>query len=145
MINIYLTKYTDLGQAKEEILSRYSKSKGETYSIEYLPSGEPQLIANSTPSGYVSISHTRELLAMAFAQEKVGIDVERADREISPKICKNIEQWTRIESYAKWIGSGLSKDIISGQLPEDMITTRSWGEYVISICSQSQSKVLLLT
>ena len=126
-------------------MTRYSKFKGEDYTIEYLPSGEPQLIANSTPSGYVSISHTDGLLAMAFSQEKVGIDVERADRQVSPNVCKSIEHWTKIEAYAKWTGRGLSKDIISGRLPEDIITTRSWGEYVISICSKSQSKVLLLT
>ena len=145
MISVYLIKYNDLQKAKEEILSRYSQTKGETYTIEYLPSGEPRLIANCKPSGHVSISHTKELLAMAFCDERVGIDVERADREVSPRICESIEVWTRIEAYAKWTGKGLSKDIISRQLPKDIITTRLWGDYVISICSQSQNKVLLLT
>ena len=145
MISVYLIKYTDLQKAKESILSKYSQVKGETYTIEYLSSGAPQLIANLRPSGRVSISHTDGLLAMAFSDEEVGIDVEMADREVSSKVCESIEKWTRIEAYAKWTGKGLSKDIISKQLPEDIITTRLWGDYVISICSQSQSKVLLLT
>ena len=145
MISIYLIKYTDLGQAKDEILSRYSQVKGERYTIEYLASGEPQLKVGEAVKGYVSISHTGELLAMAFSDDKVGIDVERADREVSSKICDGIEAWTRIEAYAKWTGKGLSKDVIYGELPEDIIATRSWGEYVISVCSRNQDKVLWLT
>ena len=139
MISIYLIKYTDLGQAKESILSRYSQVKGETYTIEYLPSGQPQLMADSVRKGCVSISHTDNLLAMAFCDDIVGIDVERADRQVSSKVCKNIEDWTKIEAYAKWTGRGLSKDVISGQIPQDMITTTTWGQYVISVCSHCQN------
>ena len=135
MVSLYLIKYTDLQKAKERILFEYSQVKCERYTIEYLPSGEPQLIAGSSPSGYVSISHTDGLLAMAFSDERVGIDIERVDREVSPKICESVERWTRIEAYAKWTGKGLSREIISGRLPNDIITTKSWGEYVISICS----------
>ena len=139
MIIIYLTKYTDLQKAKAEILSKYSETQGDNYAIEYLPNGAPQLIANSMQKRYVSISHTDGLLAMAFSDEKVGIDVERADREVSGKVCKSIEDWTAIEAYAKWTGRGLSKDILREQLPKDMISTRTWGQYVISVCSQCSS------
>ena len=112
MINIYLIKYTDLQKAKDRILSKYSQVSGNTYSIDYSPNGAPQLISGSLQKAYVSISHTDGLLAMAFSDDKVGIDVERADREVSPKVCKSIEEWTRIEAYAKWTGKGLSKDIL---------------------------------
>ena len=135
MINIYLIKYTDLQKAKEKILSKYSEVKGNTYSIEYLPNGAPQLVVDSKQKGYVSISHTDGLLAMAFSDDKVGIDVERADRQVSANVCKSIEDWTRIEAYAKWMGKGLSKEILKGQIPQEIISTRIWRQYVISVCS----------
>ncbi|MDE7071518.1 MAG: hypothetical protein K2O86_06055 [Clostridia bacterium] len=138
MIYAYLIKYADLRQAKERILSEYSKVKGNTYTIEYLPSGAPQLLSDGKPNGHVSISHTDGVLAMAFSDEKVGVDIERADRAVSSKICKSIEDWTRIEAYAKWTGNGLSKGLLYGQMPEDIISTRKWQEYVISVCSQCQ-------
>ena len=143
MTSVYIIKYTDLQKAKESILSKYSQIKGETYTIEYLPSGEPRLVSSSRQKEYVSISHTKELLVMAFSDDRVGIDVERADREVSPKICESIEKWTRIEAYAKWTGKGLSKEIIFGELPQDIIKTIMQGEYVISICSRSQQTEII--
>ena len=135
MIRLYLTKYDDLQAAKEKVLASYGAHKGEKYSIGYLPSGSPQLLADGKVKGYVSISHSCDLLAMAFSDETVGVDLERADREVSPKICKSIEEWTRIEAYAKYTGKGLSMEIIYGKIPQDIIHTQKWGEYVISVCS----------
>ena len=146
MISIYLTKYTDLQVAKEMVLSKYSEARGNTYSIDYLPNGAPQLRSNSTTKEYVSISHTDGLLAMAFSDDNVGIDVERADRQVSPKVCKSIEDWTRIEAYAKWTGLGLSKDMIKKKLPEDKITTKRYQQYVVSVCSDEKDfAVITLT
>lgn len=139
MINIFLIRFTNLQQAKQKVLDRYSQIKGEIFSIEYLPSGAPQLISQGMRRGYVSVSHTDGLLAIAFSDVNVGIDVERADRTVSPKICDGIERWTAIEAYAKWTGNGLSKDIIGQQLPADMIYTKLWREYVISVCSQCRN------
>ena len=134
MVSIYLIDYTNLQQAKEKILLEYSKFKGKKFSIEYLPTGEPQLISDSTIEEYVSISHTDGVLAMAFSDRKVGVDIERADRQVSSRVCESIEKWTRIEAYAKWTGLGLSKDIIFEKLPDDMITTKVYDEYLISVC-----------
>ncbi|MDE6605272.1 MAG: hypothetical protein K2K85_04530 [Clostridia bacterium] len=139
MINIYLIKYADLQQAKESVLDKYSQVKGKVYTIEHLPNGAPQLLLGGKPEGCVSISHTDGVLVMAFFDDKVGVDIERADRVVSPKICKSIERWTAIEAYAKWTGNGLSKEIIHQQIPEDIIHTIKRGEYVISICSQCQN------
>lgn len=136
MIYAYLIKYTHLQQAKEQALRQYSQVRGNVFSIEHLPNGALQLISCGKPNGYVSVSHTDGVLAMAFSDDNVGIDIERADRKVSPKICKNIEQWTAIEAYAKWTREGLSKNIIFQLIPEDMIVTRLFGEYVISICSK---------
>lgn len=144
MTIVYLIKYTDLQKAKERVLQEYfKKAKGEPYTIEYLPTGAPQLMLGSKRNGYISISHTEELLAMAFSDDSVGIDVERADREVSPKICESIEKWTRIEAYAKWTGRGVTKDVIYSQLPEEIIKTVLHGEYVISICSRIQQAEII--
>lgn len=139
MIDLYIVKYTNLQQAKESVLTRYSQVKGKIYTLEHLPNGAPQLISCGKLSGYVSLSHTDGVLVVAFSDDKVGVDIERADREVSPKICKSIEQWTAIEAYAKWTGKGLSKEILSQRLPDDMLSTRVWGEYVVSICSHCKS------
>lgn len=146
MINIYLIKYIDLQKAKERILIKYSEFKGNTYSIQYLPNGAPQLLSGSLQKGYLSISHTDGLLAMAFSDGKVGIDVERADREISSKVCKSVENWTRIEAYAKWTGRGLSKDILNGNLPDEIITTKRYQQYVLSVCGDGNDfEIIALT
>ena len=139
MVSVYIIKYTDLGQAKESILQEYSKkSKGVRFALEYLPTGAPQLIAGGKQKGYVSISHTDGWLAMAFSDSKVGVDLERADREVSPKVCENIEKWTRIEAYAKWTGLGLSRDMLFEKLPDDIIVTKVFAKYVISVCGCSK-------
>ena len=145
MISVYLIEYTDLQQAKEKILSRYSNLKGETYSLDYLPTGAPQLIANSKQKGHVSISHTDGVLAMAFSNNTIGVDIERADRQVSPKVCESIDKWTRVEAYAKWTGLGLSREILNN-LPDDMIITKEYGQYVISVCSKAKDfEIITLT
>lgn len=138
MTIVYLTKYTNLQHAKERILLAYSQVKGETFSIVYLPTGEPQLFSNSLQNGYVSISHTDGALAMAFSDSKVGVDIERADRVVSSKVCESIEKWTRIEAYAKWKGMGLSRDILLEKLPDDAIVTKRYLQYVISVCGDAK-------
>ncbi|MDE5756389.1 MAG: hypothetical protein K2I23_04795 [Clostridia bacterium] len=145
MTSIYLIQYTDLQQAKERILQEYSKkSKGEIYTIDYLPSGAPQLIS-SKQKKYVSISHTDGWLAMAFSDSKVGVDLERADREVSPSVCESIEKWTRIEAYAKWTGLGLSRDMLFEKLPDDMIITKRFLKYVVSVCGSAKDfKIMAL-
>ncbi|MDE7191978.1 MAG: hypothetical protein K2O35_05890 [Clostridia bacterium] len=139
MIDLYIVKYTDLQQAKDRALERYSQVKGEIYTLVHLPNGAPQLIGDGKPNGYVSVSHTDGVLVMAFSDDKVGVDIERADRKVSPKVCKSIEHWTAIEAYAKWTGKGLSKDLLSQRLPEDILSKRVWGEYVVSVCSHCKN------
>ena len=103
-----------------------------------MPTGAPQLVSSSKRKKYVSISHTDGWLAMAFADSKVGVDLERADREVSPKVCDSIEKWTRIEAYAKWTGLGLSRDMLFEKLPDDMIITKRFSKYVISVCGSAK-------
>ena len=135
MISVYLIEYTDLQQAKDRILLEYSRIKGNTYAVDYLPSGEPRLIANSMPNGYVSIGHTDGILAMAFSDSKVGVDIERADRQVSSRVCESIEKWTRIEAYAKWTGRGLSREMLAMHLPDELITTKTYRQLIVSLCA----------
>ena len=146
MISVYITKYTDLQKAKESILQEYSKkSKGAVYTIEYLPSGAPQLVSNSKSQKYVSVSHTDGWLAMAFSDSKVGVDLERADREVSMGVCESIEKWTRIEAYAKWTELGLTRDMLFEKLPDDIIITKRFSKYVVSVCgSKKDFKIIAL-
>ncbi len=61
-------------QAKRQVLDAVL---GETAELTYDANGKPHL-----PQGYVSISHSKTHLAMAFAPHEIGVDIET----ISPRI-----------------------------------------------------------
>ncbi len=81
-------------------------------------------------------------MEQSFSDESVGIDIERKDRKISDRICADIRQWTRIEAYAKWTGAGVSKRLIAEDLPQDLIITRKYGDYYVSVCSLCKNNVV---
>ncbi len=136
---VFLKKYTDLTVAKKAILNEYSARSGKVCAIEYSESGKPYVIADGQQCSCVSISHTDGVLAMAFSQREVGVDIERADRKIKIKQCPDIESWTRIEAYCKMLGVGLSKSMLTSPIPDKGTSTRRVGEYVMSVCSEDES------
>ncbi|MBD5101083.1 MAG: hypothetical protein HDT29_07580 [Clostridiales bacterium] len=138
-MKIYFCKdCVDIQKAKEGILKRHFPC--DDILIEYLPSGQPILIKDGEQSGYVSISHTENTLVIAFADKPVGIDVERKSRKISSKVCESIEEWTRRESYGKYLGVGINKEVLSAQLPDKLINAFYQGEYVVSVCGEEYNE-----
>jgi 4'-phosphopantetheinyl transferase len=92
--------------------------------------GKPYLPASYSPL-FFNLSHTRQKIAVAFVKgEAIGIDIERAGREISPHLqefvfrpeeihCISLDEdeksaflhgWVCKEAVLKCIGSGLSRD-----------------------------------
>ncbi|MDE6189918.1 MAG: hypothetical protein K2G37_06550 [Clostridia bacterium] len=127
---------SDMRAAKEFLLKEFSKS-GKPYSIKYLPSGQPTLILDGKPSGYISISHTGATLVMAFSDKPIGVDIELRDRKTS-RIGMDIENWTKCEAYGKYLGVGINKEILKADLPQELVKTFKRGEYVVSVCGEGE-------
>ncbi|MDE5991314.1 MAG: hypothetical protein K2H36_07010 [Clostridia bacterium] len=125
----------DIQKAKTELL-RAHFCGDKNYEIRHLQSGRPILVCAQEEVGYISISHTDDTLIIAFADKPVGIDIERRSRKVSPKVCGSIEEWTRREAYGKWLGVGINKEVLSAQLPDNIINTIYYGEFVVSVCGE---------
>ena len=136
-MKIYIDKScADVKKSKELLIKRHYPDKN--YSIERLSNGKPIIISDGKEIGCVSISHTDGVLVMAFSDKPVGIDIERYDRKISFRICGSIEEWTKREAYGKYTGEGINKEILNMRLPNDIIKTFNWLDYIISVCCEEQ-------
>lgn len=138
-IRIYLKRFIDVNNAKRDILERYAKDFGicGLLHISYEPNGRPLLFKDGKQCKEISVSHTDDMLAIAFSDSKVGIDLERADRAINNRLCRSIEDWTRYEAYGKWLGTGVSRDLLAKQLPCDMLRTHSVRNFYLSVCDNT--------
>ena len=136
-MKVYINeRCSDIQKAKEHLLKEHF-CDGRKYEIQYLASGQPILICDKEQAGYISISHTDDTLAIAFASKPVGIDIERKDRKVSANICDSIEEWTKREAYGKMLGIGINKEILSAKLPDDIMTFIC-GEYAVSVCGNER-------
>tara|TARA_Y100001978_G_C23619751_1_gene397873 strand:+ start:249 stop:917 length:669 start_codon:yes stop_codon:yes gene_type:complete len=106
------------------------KSLGELFNInpvEVPLSAEPNkppLINNNL--GYISISHCKDALVVVWDNKKIGIDIERRDREFDHKLISKklinlkgnkinktevLNNWCCLESAIKWDQGSIFKDI----------------------------------
>ncbi len=124
--------------------------------------GKPYLKNSNIPLHF-SLSHTQGALFIAFCDENVGIDAEFISRQCNylPIIQKfTLEEreeirtpqdfllhWTVKEAAVKWLGGSLSQDLkklvyAKGTLHYEglplpvHITIKTFGDYLLSICSE---------
>lgn len=91
--------------------------------------GKPYI--KNLPNIFFNISHTHNVIAIAFSTNKVGVDIEKetetsskiAKRFFTPKECEYImsssnehskaflEIWTKKEAFVKYLGLGLRKPL----------------------------------
>ena len=89
--------------------------------------GEPPRLPNGM--GYISISHCKDAFIICWHQEKIGIDIERSDRNFNyqtlakkyfrPKNIRNykfnkysiLKEWSAIEAAIKYDRGKLSSDL----------------------------------
>ena len=103
------------------------------------PGQRPQLVDGW---GYVSMSHTRDAVLLAWSREPIGVDLERADRRFAAKAlarrffdsrdcdgldalseedCRRevLRQWLVKEAAIKWHGGLLARDLTGWSWAED--------------------------
>ena len=112
---------------------------------------------------FFSVSHTKEKIFVAFADQNVGIDAEPTSRQINLPVLlkkfppaerieiKNTEDflrlWTIKESAIKWLGGTLAHDLdrlsyIKDQLFYNginipvFITKKTIENHIVSVCSE---------
>ncbi len=132
----------DIAQAKSAILRAYAPHNN--CSIKYSATGQPSLCCENEKIACASISHTGNIIVMVVSIKPVGVDVERNDRKISSRL-GGISEWTRREAYGKMIGVGINSEILRSELPDDMLNTFEYSDYIISICSQERELELITT
>lgn len=88
---------------------------GDAAELRFVEDGKPTLLDD--PHVHFSLSHTGDFAAVAVSDGPVGVDIERADRELhSPSGLaarlgvpteRVLQEWTRVEAVLKAAGLGL--------------------------------------
>lgn len=149
-------------------LLRYALGAAD-YTVEKGPFGKPYIKEND--SFHYNLSHSGSWVSIACGDTEVGIDVERirmdagkeeiARRYFSPEeqtyvfdkkelaAQRFFEVWTGKESYLKYLGTGLNKDMTSFNIlaMDPDVRLQHWilpGEYSLTLCTTDDEYLLEL-
>ena len=126
--------------------------------------GKPYLSNVHDVPLFFSVSHTKNLLFIAFSKENIGIDAEYATRRVHyapiikkfPQMEQNeihstadfLQHWLAKESAIKWLGGSIAKDLDNlafyknqvyynnSHLPVH-ITFQRFNDTILAICSET--------
>lgn len=152
--------YADKSEySSKELLSRILAQfyKLENAEIERTKNGKPYL-ANGTFPLHFSVSHTKELIFIAFSESNIGLDAEPLDRKvdyekISAKFSYEeqkeisstetfLTHWVAKESAVKYLGGTLARDLKKLAFTRDVITYENQPLPIIARFFQIQGHVL---
>lgn len=125
--------------AYEAILRAHAVLTGSEVKIDRLSSGKPVVLFDGKRKGFVSVSHTDSVLAIAFSESETGIDLERKDRKVSARVSAGIADWTAKEAYGKYLGCGINREVLAKKIPDGLVDTYAIGEYVLSVASRDKN------
>ena len=127
---IFVCRGFDNKIAKQKACESYQNITGSPLNLDYDKLGNP------TADGLgVSIAHTDAVFLRAVSHSDVGIDIERKDRKISSRL-GTIDEWTEMEAYAKYLGTGITKDLLGKVVDRSMVHKVDVGtEYIVSVYS----------
>ena len=131
-----------------------SKVDFQSYELRKMPGGKPYLWMSDHSIG-VSISHTHQFYLIGLNQVgEIGVDVERSDRKVHPKLGNRIKNtsdrfindistlqiWTIKEAVLKLTGSGLrtNMNIVAVHQKSDTLFDVFHENYAISVVSFEQ-------
>lgn len=139
---------------RELILKIASEKLGHTPEIKIGKNGKPYI-----DGLHFNLSHSGNLIACAFSDDEVGIDVEKI-RSYRPRVLKSFHPaevarveksedkdtefykiWTMKEAYLKFLGTGITKDLSFNVFEIPNIRTEICDGYVISICTKEATIV----
>lgn len=123
------------------LLGRYLEiSPGEIH-FNYEARGRPILAAQHASDLQFSVSHSGEMVALAFSRGLVGVDIEHFGRPIDADLLQRwglaanqqrefLQLWTRNEAYLKALGVGISEIAPQAVPPPWTFYDLSAGEYI---------------
>lgn len=128
---------------------KYCDFKGrDIFPVEIVREGKPHLIGSSV---CFNLSHSGNLVAVAFSENEVGLDVESYGRKIDDKLAdylfinktnfkERVDEWTKIEACAKFDGIGLAgiRNIDTSKYRVKNINYFS--EYSLAVCGDDEVK-----
>lgn len=140
-------------------LLRYALGSDD-YTEDRLPDGKPYI--RNKPDFHYNLSHSGNLVVLAYGSTELGVDVERIRSDVdaegigrrfftpqeqqflkdgaSDERQRFFELWTKKESYLKYLGTGLKKDLRSFSVlqPDSGIRFHSCmptDAYCLSLCT----------
>ena len=151
MIRVYLAQVRALGENKRENQRKTAQALVEEalgMKLSHLDGGAP-----FCENGYVSISHSGDLVAVAWSENPVGIDIEQQkerpqevwNRALHPdEHGEGYRAWCRKEAYVKFLGLGFTAP------PSTVVPREVWFDcaefrgFQLAVCAKREDEVTYL-
>lgn len=144
-INKNADKHKDENVGSDEFIltcyKKYCEYIGcDVFPVEISRRGKPHFI--NSPIRF-NLSHSGNLVAVAFSENEVGLDIENYSRSIDERLTKylsvkSIDDWTKLEACAKFDGTGI-KGVRSVNLNNYRVRNiKFFPDYSLAVCGDDE-------